>query len=101
MIRTKFHYDAMGDVLHVERTQDVEPIIERNKALVNGHQAKRPHAGRYSQTYNHVASIPLVVVEKWMKEGIDFFNPDEKDKRKIREYLNGEYSLLKTIPGKI
>lgn len=101
MIKTKLYYDENADRLTVVRSQDVEAIVERNKALVNGQPAKRPHAGRYSQTYNHVASIPMVVVEQWMKEGIDFFNPDEKDKRRIAAYLNGDYKHLKTIPGKL
>lgn len=101
MIKTKFFYDDMADTLHVQRSQDVEAIVERAKAIANSHQAKRPHAGRYSKTYNHIASIPMVVVEQWMKEGIDVFNPDEKDKRKIQAYLNGDYKYLKTIPGHI
>lgn len=101
MIRTKFHYDEMTDTTHIERVQDVEPILEYASKIRNSHVAKRPHAGRYSNTYTQVAVIPMVVVEKWMKEGIDFFNPDAKDKRKIREYLNGEYKNLKTIPGQV
>lgn len=99
MIKTKFHYDEMADRLYVERSQDVEKILDRNKALANSHQAKRPHAGRYKNTYTHAASIPMVVIEQWMKEGIDFFNPTPEDKRKIRQKLNGDYKLLKTIPG--
>jgi len=101
VIKTKFHYDDGGDTLHIERSQDVSAILERNKAIANSHQAKRPHAGRYRQTYNHVASIPMVVVEQWMKEGVNFFNPTPEDKKKIRQYLNGDYKLLKTIPGHI
>lgn len=101
MIKTKFHYDEMADRLYVERSQDVEAILDRNKAIANSHQAKRPHKGRYNQTYNYVASIPMVIVEQWMKEGINFFNPTPEDKKKIRQYLNGDYKLLKTIPGKL
>ena len=101
MIKTKLHYDAMGDRLVVQRSQDVQKILDRNKAIANSHQAKRPHAGRYRETYNYVASIPMIVVEKWMQEGINFFNPTPEDKRKIRAYLNGEYKNLKTIPGRL
>jgi len=101
VIKTKFHYDDTADRLHVERSQDVSAILDRNKALVNSHSAKRPHAGRYRKTYTHAASIPMVVIEQWMKDGINFFDPTPEDKRKIRERLNGSHKLLKTIPGKL
>lgn len=101
MIKEKFHYDDGADRLIVERSQDVSGILDRNTALANSHQAKRPSAGRYRQTYTHAASIPMIVIEQWMKEGIDFWNPTPEDKRKIRQYLNGDYKRLKTIPGTI
>lgn len=100
-IKEKFHYDDGADRLIVERSQDVSAILERNKAWVNSQQAKKPSAGRYNQTYNFVASIPMIVIEKWMQEGIDFWNPSPEDKRKIRQYLNGDYKHLKTTPGTI
>jgi hypothetical protein len=48
-----------GDLV-VETRQDVEPIIERNKLLAG--EPQRSGWGR------HVASIPLVIIQKWLDE---------------------------------
>jgi len=60
MLQTRFHLDLNGRDITVERTQDVEDIIERNKALQTIEQ--RSDWGR------HVASIPVVFLEKWLNE---------------------------------
>jgi len=49
-----------GDKIHIARVQDVEPIIERNKALQSIEQ--RSDWGR------HVAAVPCVILEKWLNE---------------------------------
>jgi hypothetical protein len=58
-VRTRFHLHD-GDALTVERVQDVEPVIERNKALQGLPQK--------SDWGRHIATIPNVILERWMKE---------------------------------
>jgi hypothetical protein len=41
-------------------TQDVEPILERNKALQNEPQR--------SGSFRHIGTIPNVILVKWMNE---------------------------------
>jgi hypothetical protein len=65
----------MSDVLHrihqdwSERTttfevvQDVEPYLERNKEL-----RKQPQKSDWGR---HVASVPVVVINRWLKEEWD------------------------------
>lgn len=53
------HFDADGDHFTVQHYQDVEDIIENNKAL----QAE-PQRG----AFRHVASIPNNIVVLWMNE---------------------------------
>jgi hypothetical protein len=50
-----------------------------------------------------VASIPMIVLEKWAQEdNIDFMRWNEEDKAKTMLRLNDkEYSKLRTAPGKI
>ncbi len=60
-VQTLYHAD--GSTLTVVRTQDVEPIIEHNKQLQTMEQ--RSDWGR------HVASVPNVVLEKWLNEEAD------------------------------
>ena len=57
MIETKWHRHSDGSIT-VQRIQDAEPIIENNKRLQN--------EGRQTGEFRHIASIPSVIIEKWM-----------------------------------
>lgn len=60
---------------HFIRTQDVEPILENNKRLQS--EPQKADWGR------HEASVPMVIVEKWLNE----------------EYERGNTSLRFLGPG--
>lgn len=81
--------------LTVSYTQDVEPIINRNRAIramqENGHGHK---------DLKHVASIPMTVVLAWAKHGIDIY--DKNDWPKIKTLLNDpHWRMLRTGGGRI
>jgi hypothetical protein len=59
-MNVRFHLDANGRDMAIEHTQDVEPILEWNKAARREEQ--RSDWGR------HVARIPNVVLVKWLDE---------------------------------
>ena len=59
------HFDANGQTLTIEHWQDVEDVIESNKALQG--ETQRSDWGR------HIASIPNVILVRWMNE--DGVNP--------------------------
>ena len=52
---TRFHRDGY------ERIQDVEDIIERNKRRQNEPQDRK-------SSFRHIAEIPNIFIEKWMRE---------------------------------
>lgn len=81
-VATRVHLDRSEGVAHVERIQDVEPILERNKALQSIPQ--RSDFGR------HIASIPNVILERWIhEEGVNYLAlPGEEFARLIRRKLN-------------
>lgn len=54
------HFDSNGKDLAIEHVQDVEPILERNAALRA--EPQRSDWGRW------IASIPNVIITKWMDE---------------------------------
>ena len=58
-IKTKFHPHNDG-TFTIESVQDVEPILERNKALQNTPQ--RSDWGR------HIATIPNIFIDRWSRE---------------------------------
>lgn len=58
-IVTRVHRDRADKRIIFERVQDVEPILDANKAL----QGERQRGD-----FRHIASIPNVIIEKWMNE---------------------------------
>lgn len=96
-LKTHIVHDEMEDRLHVAHTQDISPIIAKNIA-----QAKEidKHA-KWGET-ERVASIPMVVVIQWMKEGINVMAPTYEDQQKIKKKLNSrEYAYLRTRGGRL
>ncbi len=84
----------------VERIQDVQPYLDANQSAFNEAPTWRPFAGINMRP---VADIPMIVVEKWMKEGFNLFD-DKQDgyqrelKRRLNDYTNRK---LRTAPGRI
>jgi len=97
-IKTKAKYDHETDSMVVHRVQDIEPLLELNKKELNGDSMYGP---QINPGMRKVASIPLVVIEKWKKElGIDVFNKDHMPK--VKQLLNDpSYRWLRTHESKI
>lgn len=88
-IERKLHYEEQGDRLIVESIQDVEPILNRNRELQKDKSLTR------GKEMWHVASIPNIVIEQWMKEGINLFR--KEDWSKVKAKLNDpNYKYLRT-----
>ena len=83
-----FHRLHDGDWVY-QTIQDVEPILEANKAEQNS--GVKP-----SGTMRKVASIPLVLIVEWEKKyGLNFYNKDHWPG--IKALLNSnEYRHLRT-----
>lgn len=60
MIETRLHLDRTEKLIIAETIQDVEPILEHNKALRSMDQP--------SDWGRHIASIPNVIITKWLNE---------------------------------
>jgi hypothetical protein len=59
-VTPRVHLDRDGASLTIEHVQDVEAILDRNKSLRG--EPQRSDWGR------HIASIPNVILIKWMNE---------------------------------
>jgi len=92
-IKTKFKYDRSEDNMIVKSEKDVQPLIELNKKELNGDS---PYGGVERNGMRKVASIPLIVIEKWKRElGVDVFNKDHMPK--VKQLLNDpEWRWLRT-----
>lgn len=93
-IKEYVKYDDLEDRLYVHRVQDVEPIIEANKAQFD------PDNKRYkSDAMNHVARIPLIVFEEHYKKTGENLMTDQKA---LRRFLNDpDNRFFRTKPGKL
>ena len=85
------------DKLHVHNSQNVQPILDLNKAQRNA-APSRCNTFRRSREMEHVARIPMVVVEDWLNRyRINAMAPTEEDTIRITALLNSpEYAYLKT-----
>ena len=69
---TDLHWDEHTQELHVERVQDVEPVLERIKRQ----KAEGFDGYNEDRSMRAIAEIPVTIAEQWAKEGVDIFNPD-------------------------
>jgi len=80
--------------------QDVEPILEQNRKLLNAPRSSSRLHHNGLECWYRVASIPLILLEQWWKEGLRFTDPDFIANARGR--LNSaEFEGLRTAPGRI
>jgi hypothetical protein len=84
-------FDRADRAVHFVRTQDVEPILDVNKEL-----ATIPQKG----DFRHIATIPNVLIEKWInEEGIPVLGLSKDEfARLVKRKLDGDYAYLRTAP---
>lgn len=94
---------AEAGKLVVKRTQDTTAYLEANRAELNEAPTWRPYAsGRRDKALRKVASIPLIVVEQWLREGVNVLDPSPEMQKKVAQKLNSnEYQHLRTYPGRV
>ena len=80
--RTDIHEHNDGSVTF-DTVQDVEPILEYNKMMMNEYGDKLTPGKR--GTWHKVASVPVTVWEQWL---LDTDNAIQKDKKLLNKYLN-------------
>ena len=92
-ISTWFEYHSETDMTVISRLQDVEPILELNKAKANDTDLTKRG---FNESWWEYASIPNIVIEKWKTEfGIDVYNKDHW-KAIFKKLNDPEYRYLKT-----
>lgn len=97
-VKTEFFHDESDDKYIIKREQDIEPILNANKI------AQNDGSNGYSKSRDlrRVASIPLVVIEQWMKEdGVNILalTGDEKQKYFRRKLNDPDNKYFRTDAG--
>jgi hypothetical protein len=93
-IHTIFHPDIhTGDVNTIQTVQDAEPIVELNKARASHFDERTGYKG---DGFHQVASIPLVIYQQLVKDGIT------EDPKAFRKWLNDrDHAAFRTRPGRV
>jgi hypothetical protein len=94
LLATSFHVDEAEDTFTVNRVQDVEPHLDYAKRLQS--ETQKSDWGR------HVAHIPNIFLEQWLKEewergnvNLRMFTP-EFDKMIDRKIKDPDWAFLRT-----
>ena len=90
-------YDDQTCKLTLRRLQDVEDTLAENRRLFNDHGRKHY---KDSNGLHHVAHIPFMIIEKWLREdGFDWYKSSDADRRKKLNHPDNRYLLVR--PGKL
>ncbi len=94
-IRHYYADTAEGGAI-IRSEADVLPILEANKA-----QATHNDGYTKDRSWRRVATIPLIIIEKWKnEEGWDALSSDPDCQKKLAAKLDSsEYAYLRTAPG--
>lgn len=77
-VKEIFHYDELTGDVHIETTQDVEPILDENKQLAN--DGSYSQNGIKNEMWNY-AFVPIVVQLQWLNK----YGPENDPMRKGNE----------------
>lgn len=86
---------AGGGIVH--STQNVAPLLERNKAM-------RLHNDGYTKdrTLRRVAFIPNIIRNKWLnEEGWDAYRPDLYGDKLAQKLNDPDWAYLRTADGRV
>ncbi|MBF83184.1 MAG: hypothetical protein CL489_01775 [Acidobacteria bacterium] len=81
-VKQRAHWDNIDEKLIVESTQDIAPILKQNKAERNEFDIQRNSELKYKESWTKVATIPNIVIDRLMKDGI------WGDKKAMKKWLN-------------
>ncbi len=94
-LRHAWRREADG-ALVLTASQDVSDILDANRAMATHNDGYGP-----TRELRRAASIPLVLVVKWLnEEGWNAFDPACADRLK-RKLNDPDYLWLRTAPGRI
>lgn len=91
----EFWFDAATNRVTIRRLQDVEGTLKANKEQFNAHSSTPNYND--SDGMHMVARVPFATIERWMKEGFNWYASTDKERR---AKLNENKKLL-VRPGRL
>lgn len=97
-LKRLWHYDTETEAETIETIQDVEPILDLNRAEHNQFDSVRGWKG----DMHKVASIPLPIFYELQRQGIGDDEDRDAGFPRLKKWLmNPDYSGFRTRPGAI
>lgn len=93
---TDVKFDSDGRII-VRTRQECDPVLENNKVARNHLDPRRKALGGLGR---HIATIPNIIVHKWLQEGIDIYSGECQDGL-ARKMNDPDWAYLRTAPGHI
>lgn len=90
--------DGDPDRITLRRLQDVDHILALNKIKYNDHVGKKPTFSD-SDGFHQIATIPVILIEKWMREGFNWYESTDKERR--AKLNDRDFQKLRTRPGQL
>ena len=82
-ITEEMWYDDRDNKIHVRRKADVEHIYRANQIAI----ARSPRDFYRDDGVYHKATIPNIMIEKWKREGFDWYqSTDIERRRKLNQH---------------
>jgi len=98
-IKREWHDDGEGGGV-IRTSQDVAPIIDRNRAMANHNDGYSP-----SRELRRAGTVPMLILYQWIAEaGLSDADPDYQDKlgKLILSKLDDpDFSGFRTAPGRL
>ena len=90
--------DVSGKIVSAMRQDNINECIEFNRALYN---ADRQSSSLWNgANYVKVAAVPLFLIERWAREGVNYFRWNEDDKAAFKCKINDrDYSDFRCASG--
>lgn len=85
MTRNSYEFfDQATGVFYIKHVEDVEPLLDENQADKNN----GTNGFSTGRTYRKIGSIPMIVIEKVLREyGINLLDGSEEARKYCREFL--------------
>ena len=87
-----FEYDEATGVATISQSQDIQPFIDKTKALAN---ISATDSG-IKRGFWHYASIPPVVQIALRAKGLDIYSKDPTMTKRVLKEINQNYAWCKT-----
>lgn len=91
-----FHYDESDDTFVIQTLQNIDPLVEHNKAKFNEFSSARDPWGDKIGHSTHVATIDLNTYLRLVREGV--WRDNEAKKRWLNDPAN---AVFRTRPGRV